>query len=260
MVKIGVLRLLNYESWINSLGYDREHIIQAEQHKLLRILYESGAEIGAFTIPLTRDIIVLVLNSVELRKFLVITKSLIKSSPVSFRVMVGLGKTYPEALIKIVNPEVLMRSEPRELTIAAHADLNGYYNLLKEQGIYRTYETIVDFVEKFRRLTHSLGGIASYLGGDNVLAFLPDIKSTKTFITRLSIENKSTKVGDIKVGIGIASIPRTAITLAAKALATLREKRREDTGDTQTTFEIKQEQNMKLTLPGFSKETHDFFK
>lgn len=243
MVKIGILRLLNYESWISSLGYDREHIVQAEQHKLLRALYKRGAEIGAFTIPLTQDIIVLILNSVELRKFLMIVKALTKSSPVSFRVMVGWGETYPEAFIKTINPEVLMHSELRELTVVAHADLNGYYDLLKEQGIYRTYETIIDFVEEFRRLTHSLGGIASYLGGDNVLAFLPDIESTKTLITRLSAENKN-----IKVGIGIAFTPRTAITLAAKALATLREKKREDLENTQITFEIKQEQNIQLPL------------
>jgi GTP cyclohydrolase IIa len=229
MVKVGILKLLNYESWINLLGYDREHTVQAKQHELLKELYRCGAEIGAFTIPLTLDLIVLILNSVETRKFLMVARSITKLSPTPIKAMVGYGKTYPEALTKAGNPEMLTCSELNEQTIVAHADLNGYYTLLEEQGIYHTYKTVTDLIGKFRKITHKIGGITTYLGGDNILAFLPNTESVKTLMDQFSAKN-------VKVGIGIALTPRKAVALAAKALASLRKKRSK--GDTKTIFEV----------------------
>jgi len=98
LVKLGLLKLVRYESWICSLGYDREHVVQAKQHELLRELHRRGAAIGAFTVPLTYDLVVLVLNSIRTSDYVKLVEDLTPISPVPLEAMVGQGDNYPKAL------------------------------------------------------------------------------------------------------------------------------------------------------------------
>jgi len=147
-----------------------------------------------------------------------VAKSITKLSPTPIKAMVGYGKSYREALTKVGNPEMLISSELNEQTVVAHADLNGYYTLLEKQGIYHIYKKVTVLIGKFRKITHKIGGVSTYLGGDNVLAFLPNTESIKILMDQFSAKN-------VKVGIGIAYTPREAVALAAKALANLRRKK-----------------------------------
>ena len=215
MVKLGLLKLVRYESWICSLGYDREHVVQAKQHELLRELHRRGAAIGAFTVPLTYDLVVLVLNSIRTSDYVKLVEDLTPISPVPLEAMVGQGDNYPKALGNAVELEAFAHPELNEPTAAAHVDLNGYYDLVEREGAHRAYEVVVGLAERLRRLALGLGGLATYVGGDNVLAFLP-LETVDNFTAQALAE------GDVKVGVGIAPTPRRAVALSTEALMIIR--------------------------------------
>jgi len=215
LVKLGVLRLVRYESWICSLGYDREYLVQARQHELLRELHRRGAAIGAFAIPLTYDLAALILNSVRTKDYVKVVEDLSSISPVPLKAMIGRGDTYPKALSNAMELEAFTYPELEEPTAAVHVDLNGYYDLLEREGAYRAYEVVTSLAEKLRRLAFNLGGLATYMGGDNVLAFLP-IEAVDSFVARALAED------DVKVGVGVAPTPRRAVALSTEALAAIR--------------------------------------
>jgi len=215
LVKLGVLRLVQYESWISSLGYDREHLVQAKQHELMGELCVRGAAIGAFAAPLTYDLAVMVLNSVRAREYARVVEGLSSISPVPLRAMIGQGDTYPKALSNVVELESFTHPELDEPTAAVYVDLNDYYGLLEGGGVYRAYEAAMSLAERLRRLAVSLGGLAVYTGGDNVLAFLPP-EAVDGFAVQALAED------DVKVGVGIAPTPRMAVALSTRALAAIR--------------------------------------
>ncbi|MHC1601455.1 MAG: GTP cyclohydrolase IIa [Candidatus Nezhaarchaeales archaeon] len=215
MVKVGLLRLMNYETWISSLGYDREHFIQINQHRILEEVYKQGASIGAFPVPLTYDLIALILNSIESSDYLGIIEALTSISPVPIRALIGQGATYTEALINVSEVKSQFDDVIEEPTVAVHVDLNDYYEVLKREGPYHAYRVIMKLAEELRRLALKVGGLATYIGGDNVLAFIP-INSTDNFVKEVLDK------ADVKVGVGIAPIPRKAVALSTEALATIR--------------------------------------
>lgn len=213
MVRVGLLRLVDYESWISLLGYDREHIVQERQHSMLADVYKWAASIGSFPIPLTYDLIALILNSISLEEYLTVTRHLASRSPVPIAALCGEGSTYVEALANAREPASWVYND--ELTAAAHIDLNGYYKVLEEGGAYKVYELISRLAEHLRGLAPKFGGIAAYMGGDNVLAFIP-----MELIDDFASEALS--IADVKIGIGLASKPRDAVALSTKALIAIR--------------------------------------
>ena len=215
MVKIGLLRLMDYESWISSLGYDREHLIQINQHRILEEVYKQGANIEAFPVPLTYDLIALILNSVRCNDYLKMVGALTSISPVPIRALVGRGTTYTEALINVSEAKSQFDDNVEEPTVAVHVDLNGYYDVLKRKGPYYAYRVIVELVEELGRLALRVGGLTTYIGGDNVLAFVPT-DSVDEFV------EEALSKADVKVGIGVAPTPRRAVALSTKALIAIR--------------------------------------
>jgi len=87
--------------------------------------------------------------------------------------------------------------------------------LVEREGAHRAYEVVVGLAERLRRLALGLGGLATYVGGDNVLAFLP-LETVDNFTAQALAE------GDVKVGVGIAPTPRRAVALSTEALMIIR--------------------------------------
>ncbi|MEM2025404.1 MAG: GTP cyclohydrolase IIa [Desulfurococcaceae archaeon] len=214
MVRVGLLRLVDYESWIASLGYDREHIVQASQHSMLGDVYRWVADIGSFPIPLTYDLIALILNSVGMDEYLAVAKRVASKSPVPVAALCGEGDTYTEALAN-AREQASWTGDGDELTAAVHVDLNGYYRILEEGGAHRAYELISALAEQLRGLASKLGGLAAYMGGDNVLAFIP-VELVDKFTS------EALSAADVKIGVGLASKPRDAVALSTKALTAIR--------------------------------------
>lgn len=214
MIKIGLIRLEDYESWIKSIGYDREWVVQAAQANMYRNLVLESAKMGAFSLPLTYDSYLTVLNAISVKSFKELISKLSRGAPVGLRAYIGLGATYSEAMENVRELESHELSEDRENTVVVHLDLNGYYKLIDEKGWCYVCELIDEMVNSAKRMSAKHGGLVYYAGGDNVICFVPH--------NRLEGFLKDLKVEGIKVGVGLALKPRDALKLATKALEAIR--------------------------------------
>lgn len=223
MVRVGLIRLENYENWIKSLGHDREWRVQAFQASLYKNLIFMSTAIGAFSLPLTYDSYIIILNGINKNKFKNLLINLSRKIHINLKAYVGFGENYIEAIdkVKIFTEEDYTPSDKSlEITVVAHLDLDDYYGLLNEKGWRDIYETIRKIVIDITETSIKQGGLAYYAGGDNIICFLP-LKNLEAFLEYVKI------MKNIKVGIGISEKPREALKLATKALETLRMEHRE---------------------------------
>jgi GTP cyclohydrolase IIa len=70
MIRVGLVHLKDYESWIKSIGYDREWVIQATQATIYRSLVVESAKRGMFSIPLTYDSYIVIINAARIEDFI----------------------------------------------------------------------------------------------------------------------------------------------------------------------------------------------
>jgi GTP cyclohydrolase III len=216
-VKVGILRLIDYEQWIATLGYDREHLIQVKQLSFLKEVFKLSARIYAFALPLTYDLTAVVLNSVGTTDYMKLARLLAFYAPAPLKPLIGMGETYWEALSKAneVTSEVEINAE----TIAVQVDVNGYYSLLSQKGPYDAYKLMMELKGTIQEIANSLGGLTFYAGGDNIIVFLPAKKQLNAFLSNIL------KIARVKVGVGLAPTPRDAVALSTKALSTVREQK-----------------------------------
>jgi GTP cyclohydrolase IIa len=223
MIRVGLIRLKDYEGWIKSLGYDREWIVQATQADLYRNLVIESAEAGMFSLPLTYDSYLVIINAVDIRGFEGLMSKLCDKAPVALTAYIGLGPSYPEAMgnLRALNgaTEDIWGVDRLEETAAAHLDLDGYNRLVSDKGFHRVEELINVMLQRVKRVSAKHGGLAYYAGGDNIVCFIP-CERLKGFLDDVWMES-------VKVGAGIALKPRDALMLAAQALDTIRQGRNE---------------------------------
>ncbi|MCS7139118.1 MAG: GTP cyclohydrolase IIa [Candidatus Nezhaarchaeota archaeon] len=218
MIRIGYIRLKDYENWIKSIGYDREWLIQATQAETYKSLVVESAKIGAFSFPLTYDAYLTVINSVEIEGFRNVVQRLSRKVPTEVVAYIGLGETYTEALrrlrsLKKRNLDFSCNCYFEE-TVVAHLDLDGYNELEAMRGPNYIDGLMARMIGRAKRISAKCGGLAYYAGGDNIICFLPH-KRAEDFLN-------SIKIDGVKIGIGIAPRPRDALMLAANALDDVR--------------------------------------
>jgi GTP cyclohydrolase IIa len=100
----------------------------------------------------------------------------------------------------------------------AHLDINNITGETASDGVSRSYHRVLSLLGRIARIAEGGGGIAQYLGGDNILVILPPV-NYMTVVERLVEED------DLKVGIGVSRTARDALRLAARALRELRHTR-----------------------------------
>lgn len=220
-VNLALVVLKEYREWIESLGYDREWRVQSTQSGVFRRLVLTYSGIGAFSYPLTHDSYVVVLNSVDLPDFVAATRVLEKDSPRGLSVHLGSGEDYVRALssakpVNLYSDDLRLSMAKGGLSIVAHVDINGYRAKVLEKGWLETWRRVTMLTREIDDLALSMGGLAFYAGGDNVIAFLPTRKALDSFVEKLEFN-------ELKVGVGIAPKPRRALELAARSLDRLRE-------------------------------------
>ena len=224
MVKIGVLKLEGYREWTESVGFDREWIIQTIQANMYKWLQERISRINGFVIPLRYDYMVLILEGVDNNDVLDVIENFSSLSPVPIRLSIGCGKTPYEAQVvatkRLVENNCMICIEECKPTgiVAAHFDVNGFSSLVNKLSVYDTYIEVEKLCIDLSRRVQKLGGISQYLGGDNILAFvsvnvIEDIKEIVNSIPGL------------KVGIGASNSTRKALENAARALDIIRRNR-----------------------------------
>lgn len=228
MYRVGVVELVGYRFWTESLGSDREWIIQTTQARIYNTLHKEFSNIGSFLYSLRYDYMVFVDGDSKAQNYINILNKVKDVSPVPLRIAISCGKTPVEAQGKATKALLSMEvhglifdvpSKCRLSPIAAiHSDFNDFTGKIKEASIYETYFELTKFYVKLKSFIMRNGGLTFYLGGDNFVSFLP-IKKLNKAIRFLK------KIPYLKSGIGVHEIPRTALTLATKALDEIRENR-----------------------------------
>ncbi len=228
MYRVGVVELVGYRFWTETLGSDREWIIQTTQAKLYNLLHKEFSNIGSFLHSLRYDYMVFVDGNSKPKKYINILSKASKTAPVPLRIAISHGKTLIEAQnratknLQSIEVQGLIFDVPNNCNIspivAIHSDFNDFTNKIREVSIYETYLELSKFYVKLKKFIMKNGGLAFYLGGDNFVSFIPLRKLDKTigFLKEIPC---------LKSGIGIHKIPRRALTLATKALDEIRENR-----------------------------------
>jgi len=224
MIRVGVVRLEDYENWIRSLGYDREWMVQAAQADIYRCLVIESAEVGMFSLPLTYDSYLVIINAVGVEGFKEVVSRLSDKAPVALAAYVGLGPSYLEAVKRLralgETCEDALEEGELEDTVAVHLDLDDYNELVSNKGLHYVEELMNAALHRARKISAKHGGLAYYAGGDNIICFVP--------WERLNDFLDDVRARDFKVGVGIAPRPRDALTLAAQALDVIRLERQSD--------------------------------
>lgn len=226
-MRIALVELVGYREWTESLGDDREWIIQAGQARLYERLQLAAAGLGGFVFPLRYDYLLILATGLgrEDLKGLLDTARYTSMMPV--RMGSAAGRRPAEAVLRA--QRMLVGTRPGSLsyeegddgvTVLAHVDINDITSSTRTNGIPASLVDIADLVAGVTRLANKYGGIAQYLGGDNVLVLLPD-EGYQEFA------EEAVKMFNVKVGIGVARLARTAMKLSSRALHDIRESRSE---------------------------------
>lgn len=227
MVCIGVLELVNYKEWTESLGYDREWLIQITQSSIYKELVNYLKDIGGLALQCRSDYYIVIepkLNNLnELNRKLV--NNLRNKSPVPLRLALICGEDpyiaqhkATQILLKMKNPlKIINEGKVNEVGIV-HVDVNNFTQLTMVDNIYNSYIEIVDLIWRLVNQLKNLGVLVQYLGGDNIALIFNPIKVNELVKYLNDIKN-------IKAGIGISNVPRKAFELATKALDTIRNMR-----------------------------------
>lgn len=224
-MQVTLIKLLGYREWTESLGSDREHLIQNVQGRLHTKISSSFSTYGAFAHPLRYDLMIAFTNGLGLEEHEKIIRDVESASPVPVIMSIATGQTPREAERRAslycakanshpihVNGEIPDNSE----MCIIHADLVDSMSMLKTMSVYETYLKVQRTFIEFVRLVDRLDGIALYLGGDNMIGVtVPsrlDLGQIESFSTRFRV----------RVGVGVGVRAREALRKATEALDKLR--------------------------------------
>ncbi|AFZ70115.1 hypothetical protein Calag_0338 [Caldisphaera lagunensis DSM 15908] len=222
MIRISIIEQIGYREWTETIGTDREWKIQETQAKIYQEAQRIATKFGGFVLPLRYDYMTIISSNLtedEEKEILEVVSSL---SPVAVRLSSDLGTTPLESEnnawshISSIEPGKLGHfGNGKEFVIVSHIDLNGLTPITQKIGTFRTYGKILQILEKINSIAQGNGGVAQYLGGDNILVLLPD-SNYEDLVTKMI------STDDLKAGIAIANKARDAMKLAAEALHEIR--------------------------------------
>ncbi|GAB6945484.1 GTP cyclohydrolase IIa [Vulcanisaeta sp. JCM 14467] len=222
MVQVTIIRLIGYREWTETLGPDREHIIQRVQAQLHGELINVFSRLNAWAHPLRYDYLFAITNGLNNYELTRIIKKLSEYSPVPLS-----GGTYADINPRIAEREafrLVMKASPGESLIGggddgyaaiAHIDLIDSTTSTEWTSSYQLYEYVWGVVNQVRLYLAPYGGITLYLGGDNIVSIV------KPTINEADLRPLANLI-NARIGVGIAHSGRTAMKLATEALDSLR--------------------------------------
>jgi len=221
--RVAVLEQVGYREWTESLGSDREWLIQETQARLYAELQEVAARHNAFPLAARYDYMIILAPNVGEEAHAEILEVARSLSKVAVRMASSCAETPLEAearalkLLKETDVGGLTYTScpGSEISVIAHLDLNNITGETISRGVIRTYHRILDLTGRLSRVAERRGGVVQYLGGDNVLAILPTINY-------ISLVEELLQEDNLKAGVGIAKTAREALKLAARALHDIR--------------------------------------
>ncbi len=228
LVQITLIKFVGYREWTESLGFDREHIIQEVQGNLHRTIVKLFSEKGGIAHPLRYDLMIAFTNGLTVEDHFKILEELQKYSPTPIMMSIAVHRDVRNA--EKIASRLLMSNYNSHHIITygdipdmsdiciIHADLANSIKLLSRKTVYETYEYIMTLYRRFRRLISSMRGIALYLGGDNMIGVVnPEVLKDSFELLR-----EFSKKHRVRMGIGVSKIPREAMKKATEALDRLR--------------------------------------
>ncbi len=222
MPRITVVELYRYRYWTETLGSDREWIIQSKQAEIYSLLQKLFSRNNGFVIPLRYDYYIALSNGISREVHEEIYTAVSSDCPVTVRFS-SVPHKYPLTAEIIATKKLAFSTsnfifiEGEESPIVVlHIDIDDIMRLTYETSIYETYLMTMKLYTNVIDVALRHGGIASYLGGDNIVAILPE----DTYMEFIGILPEYTKTG-----VGIDYSPRRALELATKALDDIRRRR-----------------------------------
>ncbi len=204
------LKLIGYREWTETLGFKREHIIQQVQAEIHRRAWAEYTSVEALPHQMRYDYLLVYANNVPLQALVGKVKSLQEISPVPVEYCVGRGATPLEAYENCDD----MKDTRGVSAVVGHLDIVNSTRQTERMGPYDVYIVVGDLLNKINSICRGLGCLAFYLGGDNIMLFLPDVRTGYMLYDQIYI--------DVRLGIGIAEKPYSAFAKATEALDTMR--------------------------------------
>ncbi len=213
-----LLILQGYREWTESLGSDREWLIQLVQSRLYEAIQSLSKDYDGMALPLRYDIqLVLLPPDIDIDEFTqTLRELLMRYSPTPIVIRACCGDVI-EAINKCsrdLDIDYIARCEEYEPLVVAHADLNYFTESTLRDGVVNSYIGIMSYISHLLKNLKDRA-LVQYLGGDNVVA----ITSSRNMDYVVKV---MTAYDNVKVGVGISLKPREAFAKAAKALTILR--------------------------------------
>ncbi|WP_244403930.1 GTP cyclohydrolase IIa [Pyrolobus fumarii] len=220
MVRLALYVLKGYREWTESLGEDREWLIQSKQGELHSMTSVEAALAGGIAIPFRHDVILVAASGVPGFKLEALKAAISRVSPVPVELRIGCDETPAGALDRGFRGEGC--KEGSDALLLAHVDIDDITGFAAEHGLYASYLRIEELRYKLVDSLSDYGALVSYLGGDNIIVLLPfDRDALETLIDVVESE-------DAKAGIGFSYSARRAASLATKCLDSIRRLRGEN--------------------------------
>ena len=210
-----VIELVGYREWTESIGDDREWVIQSTQSQISKALHSIVKDWEGAALPLRYDYEIVVLPYwVDVDRFATeLIRGLEGVVPTALKLRYCCGPI-PDSLDNCVEGMPPKRCAADEVAVA-HADINFFTELTTYRGFYGAYVTALKLVANTASMLVN-DAVVQYLGGDNLAAVTSPYKLGKVLDAILSFKG-------VKVGVGISTSPRKAFEAAARSLREIRE-------------------------------------
>lgn len=217
MPRLTLIEISKYREWTEELDSDREGLVQIKQSTIYRNLQEVFWNKNCFVLPFRYDYYIVLSNGLSEEDLRNIVEQVRDTTPYGVRTVSIVHKYPVSALLKatsiIRRKEFYYEESIEDEIVVSHIDLNNITEYALETSIYESYIEILAINYYISKQVMSIGGITSYLGGDNLIAILP----VDRYIDLIDIMPSY-----LKIGIGISKIPRKAVELSTKALTSIR--------------------------------------
>ena len=222
MPRLTIIKLLGYREWTESLGDDREWIIQTNQSKTYTLIQQLFSKKQGFAIPIRYDYYIALSNGIDKETHREILLEIESIAPSGVKI-VSLTHKYPFTA-QLLGTRILEESSEKlvyidgkeDENIILHIDFNDITAMTYMTSVFETYMKIMSFYTNITYAAARLGGITTYLGGDNMIAIM-NKDTLREFINNIP--------SYVKIGGGSSYYPRKALELAARALAIIRKNR-----------------------------------
>ncbi len=211
MHRVITIVLRGYREWTESLGPDREHLIQKFQGEWHKAIWNAFSDVGAVVHQLRYDVALGIVNNVDYDSIQGVIKKLSDVSPVPLETNIRCGE---DPLTAHLNGHECHGKEDSEV-VALHVDYENFTALTDSTSPYSAYVKVIEIYGRILSLCAKYRCLAFYLGGDNFAVFPPSFNIAKPLGSDL------VELG-MRVGIGIDRTPRRALMLATEALDILR--------------------------------------